>query len=452
MKALTKYENGSMAELWSVSWPLIVASAANMLMLFGDRLILSLYSSEAFNANVAAIPWIWTVYIPLYSIVFIACILVGRYNGAGTYEKIGPAVWQMLWLSLSLLVPLLPLSWYLAPHLLASNVRPLGTPYLRIILPSVPLSLAAFGAMAAFFTGRGKTCFVTVVALACNLINLCLDALLVFGFGPIPSMGIRGAAWGTVLSQVAALLLFAYFLFTKENGKNFCIFDARPNKKIFFECLRIGSPPALSCAVNFSLWSYVLQVMANQVDKDNFTAFGIATTVYHLPLFVVEGVSLGVGAIVANAYGAGNWKWVERNARSWFRVSLAVLLASFVLMVLCPGPLSKPFIHGQWNAAQMHTLRTMLFFSWLAIASESFGFNLRQTLTAFGDTVFTMLVGLIGYGCIVAVPSYFALHLTHNASSFLAIEAVGQISIAIAFFFRCQRHWFLPNLARSNKC
>ncbi|MDR3116989.1 MAG: hypothetical protein LBT98_00200 [Puniceicoccales bacterium] len=445
MKALTKYAGGSMAELWAVSWPLIVTSAANMLMLFGDRIILAHYSREAFNANVATMPWVWAIYFPLFSIVFSANVLVGRYNGAGTYHKIGPAVWQMLWLSLGLLVPLVPLSWYLAPHLLSDSVRELGTPYLRIVLPSIPISLAAFGAMDAFFTGRGRTLFVSAVALLCNLLNLVLDVLLVFGIGPFPAMGICGAAWGTVISQFAGLFLLARFLFTEENGKNYRVFDARLDKKIFKECLRIGSPMALGGAVNFFLWSWILQVMASQVSADNYTAFGVSTTLFHLILFVVEGISLGVGTIVANAYGAGAWSVVERNSRSWMLLALAVAAVSFVALVLFPGPLLALFVSGPMEESFRRALRAMLLCCWIMGSFDCFGYNLRQILTAFGDTIFTTVVGLLGYGCLVIAPSYFALCLTHHAASFLAIETVGQGSIAIAFFFRYRRHWLLPH-------
>jgi hypothetical protein len=52
-----------------------------------------------------------------------------------------------------------------------------------------------------------------------------------------------------------------------------------------------------------------------------------------------------------------------------------------------------------------------------------------------------MIANLICYACIVIVPSYIAVRMTHDAASFLAIEAVSQTIFVIVFFLRYRWHW-----------
>ncbi len=80
------------------------------------------------------------------------------------------------------------------------EMKDAATQYLRIRFfgaPAVLLTTAAFGAL------RGlqdmKTPF--WIAVSINALNIVLDALLIFGAGPIPAFGIAGAAWATVASQ-----------------------------------------------------------------------------------------------------------------------------------------------------------------------------------------------------------------------------------------------------------
>jgi MATE family multidrug resistance protein len=410
-----------------------------MFMLVGDRIVLMYYSTDSFNASVGALPWVWTAYFPLLTIVSIANVLVGRFNGTGEYEKIGPAVWQMVWLSAMLFLPLGIGGLYVAPHLLSSNLRELGTPYLRILLPSVPLSLATFGAFASFYTGRGKTSFVSIVSVASNLLNLLLDITLVFGIGPFPECGIAGAALGTVLSQFVAVAFFVVPFLRKENAEKFNSRTTRFNGHLFLSCLRIGLPNGFAAFVNYALWSWITQVMACCVSAENFTAFGVSQSAFYCILFVVEGISLGVGIIVANAYGAGDWDVIEKNGKSWLKLSAPVFAISFLLLVAYPKPLMAIICRNIETDSFYGMLRTMMLLTWIAMASESMNFNLRQALTAFGDTKFTMHVNLVAYAGAVIIPSYFLLRTTRNAASLLGAEAISHAIMVTIYALRFRR-------------
>ena len=86
-----------------------------------------------------------------------------------------------------------------------AEIRAAGGIYLAIRLlggPAILISMAAFGALRGLQDMRTPL----AIALAQNALNIALDALLIFGLGPIPAFGIAGAAWASVVSQWLAAI------------------------------------------------------------------------------------------------------------------------------------------------------------------------------------------------------------------------------------------------------
>ena len=106
---LTRYAPGSVGEIWTLSWPMILSAAASKLLLFGDRVVLSYYSADAFNVNVASTPWCWAFVFVFISYTGVAEVFVGRYNGSRQHWRIGPVVWQMVFFSFALYAVVLPI-------------------------------------------------------------------------------------------------------------------------------------------------------------------------------------------------------------------------------------------------------------------------------------------------------------------------------------------------------
>lgn len=442
MERLTKYASGSMGELMTIAWPLILSCAANSLMLLGDRFVLSHYSAAAFNASVGGLPWYWTLNVSISCIILICGVLVGRCNGAGDHKSIGGIVWQMIWLSLSLFLLTVPMAIWVVPRLLAPALRELGVPYLRILLIFLPVNFIAFGAMSSFFTGRGETKLVSLIVLISTAVNVGFDILLIFGYGIFPELGIAGAAWATVLSEFVGLFIFSGLFFQRKYRRQFRTLNCRFNGKILKECLRIGMPNATSCFVNFALWSWILQIMATCVSEANYFAFGVTQTVYSTFFFLIEGLGQAISTICSNAYGARAWDVIERNLRSAFKIALANGIFLSLFMVIFPRPLISLLMNGALDDHYFRLIARMLFINWLGMCvSECFTFCLRGALIAFGDTKFLMIASLMSYGCVVIVPSYFLLHITHDAASFLIIEFVSQILLLSAFLLRYRCHW-----------
>ncbi|MDR2720729.1 MAG: hypothetical protein LBB15_00375 [Puniceicoccales bacterium] len=435
---LTKYKPGSVRELLVIAWPLIISSGANMIMILADRMVVAKYSNAAFQSMAGTVSWWWTIYFTALNISLIADVFVGRFNGSKNYKKIGPAVWQMIWFAVILFPIMVVFAIWVAPHLLAENLRQLGLPYMRILLIAIPIPIAAMGALGSFFTGRGKTKIILYVSIICNVINILLDIALVFGLGPFPELGIIGAGIATVSAQIIELLLFSAIVFCGKNDVKYGIFDFRFDQKLFLESLKIGLPNAIDCFIGGSLWSFVIQLAAINVSSEDFTILFMTQTCYVTAYFMIEGIGQGVGIITSNAYGAKNWDMIRKNTSSWRRLAAVTGALSFVIMVAYPNPIISIICPTDIDTSG-NLLPQALFTMWIWLLADAHAFNLRMNLTAFGDTRFTMAINPLCFAIFCVLPSYIGLRFFHNILCIGISGACAYFIFSVICFFRLRK-------------
>ena len=177
-------------------------------MMFADRFILAQYSLEAMNAVSIAVTVISVLQFGLVAIASIAEVFVGQNNGAGLYNRLAEPTWQMLWLAFVSFIIFIPLGLYSGQWVIPEHYQTLGLPFYKLIMLFIPLA-AMIAAIAAFFTGQGKTKLVMYSTIIGNIVNLGLDIVLIFGIPHlVPAMGTLGAAIATVIAQFVQFYMF----------------------------------------------------------------------------------------------------------------------------------------------------------------------------------------------------------------------------------------------------
>lgn len=406
--SLTNYPEGSLRELLQISFPLIMSLMSASLMLFIDRLFLAHYSLNALNA--AAHAGAAVQFLQFWSIATacIAEVFVGRYNGAGKKEKLGMPVWQMIWLSVGTFLIYLPIGLFAGPFIFFSDIyKNLEIEFFQILTCFIPFaSLSA--ALSAFYIGRGRVSFVTAVMLGANLINVILDAILIFGISPwVPSYGIAGAAWAMGISQVLQAAILFYAFFRKTNRGLYGTGRWKINKRLFFSCLRIGLPNAVAHSLEILAWVLIFDLMV-RLGSDYMTVVTIAQSILFLFSFVTEGVSKGATAIAANFIGSQKqdlvWKLLASGTK--FYTIIFVLLS--IILVWHPDALIRWFIPEAelLSVATQTTVRAACFWVWIYFIFDGISWLLIGLLTAGGDTRFVMKVGGIAPLLFALLPIY----------------------------------------------
>jgi len=327
---LTKYEEGSLGELCSIAFPLMVSSFSVMSMVFVDRLLLAHYSTAALNAAVNATTLGWAFISSWMVLTSITEVFVAQYNGAQRKDKLGEPVWQMIWLAGLSFFCFIPLSFWGGHWIWPSSSKTMERDYFCWMMffgPSFPLYTALCG----FYVGQGKTKLITGLAVLANLINAFLDIVLIFGIdGMIPSLGVKGAAIATSGSGFFQVLVLGCIFLNKKNRQTYGTANFSFKSAAFWQCLRVGIPSALFAGIEIAGWAAFYWMMT-LVGEKYITVAGICQSIAIFFYFFAEGVSKAATTIVGNLIGAK----ALINVSKVIKAGIQLHLIAFVLMAIC---------------------------------------------------------------------------------------------------------------------
>ncbi len=214
--------------------------------------------------------------------------------------------------------------------------------YLFIVLLGC---LFTFGPMLAgnILQGEGNTLMPMLTALVGIILNVILDPILIFGMGPVPAMGLRGAAWATVGAQLVCTVIALTAMVKKRVLLSWSILNFRPSLSIMIDIYRVGIPTLL-----MELLGVVIMVFFNKI----LLQFGYAAvavmgifvrirSLFYMPVF---GLAQGAMPMVGFAYGASNYVRVKET-----------IIKAMVFSIL--------FVVIGWWAMQFHPVWLMQRFS-----------------------------------------------------------------------------------------
>lgn len=414
-------------------------------MLFLDRLFLAHYSLDALNASANASLLVQLLQFWCISTVSIVEVLIGQYNGAGQKDRLGEPIWQMIWLSVGTLFIFLPIGLFAGPYIFSHAVyAPLETEYFKWLMVAGPFAVLS-GALSAFYIGRGKVKFVTIVMVLANVVNILLDIVLIFGVGTaIPAYGIAGAAIATAISQVFQAVVFFIAFYRPHNRVIHGTGHWRFNKKIFMQCVELGVPNAIAHTLEILAWVFMFHLMT-QLGPDYITVVAVSQSIFFLFTFMTEGVSKGATAIASNFIGSKQSDLVWKLLKSGVKFYLWVFLFLGAILAIHPDPLIHLFLPPETVTLTPEVsaaLRTTCIWVWIFFLFDGISWLLVGLLTAAGDTKFIMKVGGLGPWLIALLPVYvFVFQLGAEAHvTWMLIAFYGVVSCLIYLLrFRSER-------------
>ena len=230
-------------------------------------------------------------------------------------------------------------------HLADPEANAAALSYTRIACGLIIFSFLTL-TLTGIYTAQGdsKTPFVAnLIGLVTNMI---LDPVLILGVGPLPRLGVTGAAIATVTAQaiVMSVMLLGLTVQKKENVlKGVRLFDKTPVlylKGIF----RIGIPTAIQ-GMAYCVISMLLTRMVSAYGAEAVATQRVGGQIESISWNTADGFSAAINSFVAQNYGAGKNDRVKRGYMiSWVTVGIWGILIS-LLMVCFPGTLAGIFFY-----------------------------------------------------------------------------------------------------------
>ena len=134
------------------------------------------------------------------------------------------------------------------------------------------------------------------------MINVFLDPLLIFGLGPIPAMGVSGAALATVIAQGISAILALHYLYARSGIVTYQPGKFRPDWGITRLTFRIGLPAGLQ-QVLVSLSALVVNSIVNSFGATVVAAFGSAARLDQFAFMPAMSVGAAASALVGQNLG-----------------------------------------------------------------------------------------------------------------------------------------------------
>ncbi|MGI9308695.1 MAG: MATE family efflux transporter, partial [Gammaproteobacteria bacterium] len=172
------------------------------------------------------------------------------------------------------------------------------------------------------------------------VLNVVLDPILIFGWGPIPALGIEGAAIATVISNIGTAITSFGFVYFRDRLIRF----RSPDWHLIFDSwsriLHVGIPSMTSSLIAPLTTAFITYQVA-QFGQEAVAGFGVASRVEGLALLAIMAISGASTPFVGQNFGAGNYLRVRQGVSWGYRFSLTY--GAIVALILF---ISADFISG----------------------------------------------------------------------------------------------------------
>lgn len=423
-------------------WPLALGMANNAVMQFVDRVFLSRESALSLEAALPA-SMLALLFVGFFqSVVAYSGTFAAQYHGKGDDAGCARSCTAGLLLALAggavcaALVPAGRALLDLGGHSAAVLAR--EKTYYSVVMGGGAASCALM-AVQGYFTGISRTRVVFWANVAGNAANVALDALLIFGCGRIPAMGIAGAAYATVAAQALQFaVLFALAWPALARARRAPFGEART---LPWRILRYGVPSGVYSLLNILSFT-VFVFLTGRVGDTAFAASNAAFSVNYLLIAPIEGFALGAGALVGQRQGAGDAAGAARAGARVLALAEAYVLAASVAVLVFHRPILGLFV-ADAAAADAAAFLSLGFTLFLMMAAwqlfDGADVVLSGALKGAGDTKFVMnwmLVCSFGFW----LPLLFCVYRLHPTmpalwATQIVYVAVICIGTALRWFF-----------------
>jgi putative MATE family efflux protein len=273
-----------------------------------------------------------------FGIALAATILIGQCIGANnlpeTKRVVGTSATFFAAISVAMAIAGLVLC---RPLLIAMSTPadslPLAVAYMRVIFLALPF-LYMYAFVMAVLRGAGDSKTPFYFMLLSVAIDIALNPVFIFGFGPIPRLGIAGSALATFIAQAVSLTALIRHLYRRRHI--LCLHKdelglLKLDWRVVATLVKKGVPMSAQMLV-LSLSGVLMITLVNRFGVDTTAAFGAALQIWNYIQMPAFAVGMGMSAMTAQNVGAGKWDRVTRIAQ--VGVLYSVLLTGSIVLAI----------------------------------------------------------------------------------------------------------------------
>ncbi len=210
------------------------------------------------------------------------------------------------------------------------DMIPMIAGYMKILYAGVPFVVVGMVGMSSM-RATGDTRLPSMLMVIASVANVILDPILIFGVGPIPAMGLNGAAMAALLSRAAIFAGTLYFMRMRLDMLTFNKPDPGELRSSWADVLHVGIPAAGTNAI-IPIATGVITAMLARYGPEAVAGFGVASRVESLTLVLFYALSAVIGPFVGQNIAAGKADRIFEALRlcTIFCVGTGVVIAALL--------------------------------------------------------------------------------------------------------------------------
>jgi putative MATE family efflux protein len=379
----------------TLATPVVFAMLTQVALSVTDFYWVGHLGAAAQDAVTSSMIMIWTVYATASIISIGVTALVARYVGARNPTRAAHYVRQAIWLATLMGAVVSVIGYALSSNLLglmktgaASQIH--AVPYLRVFFASC-LLLYWMETIYAVFRASGDTKTPTQVGVAIVIINIILDPILIFGLGPIPALGVPGAALATAIAYVSGTVAISRFLYSGRLGYRIGkVLSTKPAAGSLAKITRIGLPIGSQQMVFVMVYWFLIGFVHEFGEKAG-AAMGIGNRMESFSYLTCYGFSIAASTLVGQNLGAGKPDRAARCAWGATSLGLGLTLIFSVAFIGFPELIAGLFTD---DPRVMTIAVDYLIILGLSQTAMAFEIILEGAFSGAGDTIPPMVVML----------------------------------------------------------
>ncbi|MCF7903969.1 MAG: MATE family efflux transporter [Candidatus Marinimicrobia bacterium] len=390
--------------IWTLGLPVMMGMAVQTLYSIVDMFFVARISVNAIAALGFNLPLFWLAMGISFGLGTGVTAVIARFMGAKDHDSATNVAEHGILLGLLIGVLFSAIGLIFGEDIL----RILGTP--AHVLPD---SLAYFQVIASgflfmitgiflrsIFSGEGDTRTPVKIQITSTVLNIILDPILIFGF----DMGIKGAAWATIISMLAGVILYSRVIFIKKSNLlqlNLAKFQFNPSfvKDIF----RIGIPSSISMII-MSLGTALFNWILVHYSAAVVAGFQVATRLDQIFFLPIMAIASSLVTLVGMFYGAKRLDLIVQVIKDGLRYGITIGVGTGILFYIIAPYAFRIFTDDVVvNEVAVSIIRTFAPVYWLIAIGVTSG----RALQGLGTGVPSMILTAIRVALVSGPLAYY---------------------------------------------
>ncbi len=280
-----------------------------------------------------------------------------------------------------------------------------GYRYMQWMLGSNAVILLLF-VINAVFRGAGDAAAAMRVLWVANALNIVLDPILIFGLGPVPAMGVEGAAIATTIGRAAGVLMQLWILVRGSEHLRIGREALRWHGATMLQIARTSLGGIGQMIIAMTAWIFLMRILAS-VSTEAVAGATIAMRVMMFTLMPAWGMSNAAATLVGQNLGAGQparaeaavWRIGWMNMAFTLAVSVVFFVAHDAVIALFTEDRAVIAIGGEWLSILAYSY---FVYGWWMVSVQAFN--------GAGDTMTPTWINLVFFW-LIQIPLAWGLAL-----------------------------------------